>query len=137
MTKMFVSRRSIFAGVVVLLQVVALPVQGQTVSLSIPDRFWVVNMVPQNRSGETSRDAEPNLAVNPANIAQIAGSAFTPSNGFCAANAAPIFVSADTGKGWALNCIVPNPGTRRPWRSMVMVRRTTGLNVMFIPSTAR
>ena len=68
----------------------------------------VVNMIPQNRSGERSEDSEPNLAVNPQDVNQIAGSAFTPSLGFCAPNTAPIFVSADGGNTWLLNCIVPS-----------------------------
>src|SRR6267142_759594 len=68
----------------------------------------VVNMTPQNRSGEANQDSEPNLAVNPADISQMAGSAFTRSLGFCAPNTAPIFVSADVGNTWALNCIVPS-----------------------------
>jgi hypothetical protein len=37
----------------------------------------VVNMVPASNSGETSRDAEPNLAVAPANPLMLAASAFT------------------------------------------------------------
>src|SRR5207245_1746947 len=60
------------------------------------------------QSGETNQDSEPNIAVNPANPAQIAGSAFTPSQGFCRTNLAPIFVSSDGGDTWALNCIVPS-----------------------------
>ena len=35
-------------------------------------------MIPQSMSNETNQDSEPNLAVNPANPLQIAGSAFTP-----------------------------------------------------------
>ena len=37
----------------------------------------VVNMIPLAQSGETNQDSEPNLAVNPANPLQVAGSAFT------------------------------------------------------------
>jgi CARDB len=66
----------------------------------------VINMIPKALSGETNQDSEPNLAVNPANPAQIAGSAFTPSQGFCRTNLAPIFVSTDGGDTWVLNCIV-------------------------------
>jgi hypothetical protein len=71
----------------------------------------VVNMIPNAQSGETNQDSEPNLAVNPANPSQVAGSAFTPSQGFCSRNLAPIFVSSDGGDTWALNCIVPSDGS--------------------------
>jgi hypothetical protein len=76
----------------------------------------VVNMIPKERSCETNQDSEPNLAVNPANINQIAGSAFTPgiqpdcltpNRSACPLNLAPIFVSTDGGNIWKLNCIVP------------------------------
>ena len=43
----------------------------------------VVNMIPLDSSGETNQDSEPNLAINPANPLEIAGSAFTPGAGFC------------------------------------------------------
>jgi len=39
----------------------------------------VVNMIPRSLSGETNQDSEPNLAVNPANVLQMAASAFTPN----------------------------------------------------------
>ena len=38
----------------------------------------VINMIPNSLSGETNRDSEPNVSVNPANPLQIAASAFTP-----------------------------------------------------------
>lgn len=65
----------------------------------------VVNMIPNSRSGETQQDSEPNLAVNPANPQQIAGSAFTPDplNG----PNAPIYVSINGGATWVLNSILP------------------------------
>lgn len=66
----------------------------------------VVNMIPRSLSGETNQDSEPNLAVNPANPLQIAGSSFTPDPGG-GANA-PIFVSNDGGDTWLLNSIVPS-----------------------------
>jgi hypothetical protein len=77
----------------------------------------LINMTPQNRSCESNQDSEPNLAVNPANTNQIAGSAFTPGNQIdcldatrtaCPTNLAPIFVSTDGGGTWNLNCIVPS-----------------------------
>ena len=43
------------------------------------DTVTVVNMIPRLSSGETNQDSEPNLAVNPANPLEIAGTAFTPA----------------------------------------------------------
>jgi hypothetical protein len=68
----------------------------------------VVNMIPAALSGETNQDSEPNLAVNPNNVSEIAGSAFTRGAGICPNNLAPIFVSTDGGSVWAFNCIVPS-----------------------------
>jgi hypothetical protein len=69
----------------------------------------IVNMIPNSRSGETQQDSEPNLAVNPANPQQIAGSAFTPDplNG----PNAPIYVSTNSGDIWVLNSILPGNST--------------------------
>jgi hypothetical protein len=64
----------------------------------------VINMIPQSLSGETNQDSEPNLAVNPANPLQIAGSAFTPNP--AGSGNAPIFVSTDGGTTWVLNTTV-------------------------------
>ena len=66
----------------------------------------LVNMIPSSMSGETNQDSEPNIAVNPANPRQIAGSAFTP-NPLGGTNA-PIYVSNDGGDSWLLNAIVPS-----------------------------
>ena len=65
----------------------------------------VVDMIPQSLSNETFQDSEPNLAVNPANLLEIAGTAFTvdPAGG----SNAPIFVSTDGGNTWSLNLILP------------------------------
>lgn len=65
----------------------------------------VINMIPRNASGEARQDAEPNIAVNPANPRQIIASAFTrdPLNG----PRAPLFVSTDGGLTWQLRLIVP------------------------------
>lgn len=65
----------------------------------------VVNMIPQSMSNETNQDSEPNLAVNPANPLQIAGSAFTPDP--MGGSNCPIFKSLDGGNIWLLNSIVP------------------------------
>lgn len=75
------------------------------------DQVTVVNMIPNSMSAETNQDSEPNLAVNPANPSQIAGSAFTSGVGFCATNTAPIFVSTNGGATWAINCIIPSDGS--------------------------
>src|SRR6266850_7985271 len=69
----------------------------------------VVNMIPQSLSGETNQDSEPNIAVNPANPLQIAGSAFTPNP--MGGVDAPIYVSTDGGDTWSLNNIVPSAGS--------------------------
>src|SRR5215831_4924225 len=65
----------------------------------------VVNMIPKTLSGETNQDSEPNLAVNPNNPLQIAATAFTPNP--LGGSLAPIFISQDGGRTWALNPIVP------------------------------
>jgi hypothetical protein len=71
----------------------------------------VVNMIPKSRSGEEHQDSEPSIAVNPADPSQIAGSAFTPDPS--GGPRAPIYVSADGGRTWVLNSIVPgnDPGS--------------------------
>jgi hypothetical protein len=66
----------------------------------------IVNMIPKSLSDETNGDAEPNLAVNPSNPLQIAGSAFTPDPS--GGTHAPIYVSTDGGQTWTLNSIVPS-----------------------------
>jgi hypothetical protein len=66
----------------------------------------VVNMIPNNRSGEANQDSEPNITVDPSDPTRIAGSAFTPN---LAANPnAPIYVSTNGGLTWALASIVPS-----------------------------
>jgi len=67
----------------------------------------VVNMVPRLQSGETNQDSEPNLAVNPANPAELVGTAFTPG----VAGNAPIYVSTDGGATWSLRNVVPGNGS--------------------------
>ncbi len=66
----------------------------------------VVDVIPKSLSDETNNDSEPNLAVNPTNPRQIAASAFTPDP--LGGDTAPIFVSIDGGKSWALNSILPS-----------------------------
>jgi len=116
---------------------------------NLPDQFQhnfgtsvtVVNMIPLKMSDESHQDSEPSLAVNPANVLQIAGGAFTPDSDDDRARSAmlrfddrvsgetngippwtgenveaPIYVTTDGGLHWRLNPIVPfgNPytGTR-------------------------
>ncbi|TXL73694.1 hypothetical protein FHP25_20000 [Vineibacter terrae] len=67
---------------------------------------YVVNMIPNVFSGEMNQDSEPNLAIDPADPARVAGSAFTPDP-LGGANA-PVFVSVDAGLTWTLNNIVPS-----------------------------
>ena len=74
---------------------------------SVRAQVIVINMIPNAQSNETRQDSEPNLSVNPANPAQIAGSAFTV-NPTGAVNTAPIFVSTNGGNTWTLNNIVPS-----------------------------
>src|SRR5262249_32091708 len=72
----------------------------------------LVNMVPNNRSGETNQDAEPTITVDPLNFNRMAGSAFTWDNltgGPMVTATAPIYVSTDRGATWALALIVPSP----------------------------
>lgn len=63
-------------------------------------------MIPQSFSGETNQDSEPNVAVDPANPALIAASAFTLDPDPDATHA-PIYVSSDGGSTWSLHSIVP------------------------------
>ena len=79
----------------------------------------VVNMIPQALSGETNQDSEPNLAVNPNNPLQMAGSAFTPNPS--GGSLAPIFVSTDGGNTWSLNAIVQEraPGPEKNTSTMI------------------
>ena len=71
-------------------------------------QITVVDLIPESLSGEHEGDAEPNIAVNPANPLQIAASAFTREP-MRRADRAPIFVSTDGGQCWSLRSIVPSP----------------------------
>jgi hypothetical protein len=67
--------------------------------------FRVVNAVPNDHSNETNDDAEPSIAVNPANPHEMVITAFTPpdsgvSNG-------PLYFSTDGGENWSLKFDVP------------------------------
>lgn len=67
--------------------------------------FMVANVVPHSHSNEDNQDAEPSIAVNPANPQQILISAFTPSDS--GQSNGPLYVSQDGGATWSLAFIVP------------------------------
>ena len=71
----------------------------------------VVDMIPKFYNNETGQDAEPNLAVNPVNPAQIAGSAFTPNRTTNNPTYAPIYVSTNGGDDWDYRYIIPGNNT--------------------------
>jgi hypothetical protein len=81
----------------------------------------VVNMIPQSSSAETNQDSEPNLAVNPANPKEIAGTAFTPSPNKNSKNS-PIFYSSNGGQTWALKDLI----AAKPVRDQTLRFATTG-----------
>lgn len=87
------NRRRAVALAIVALLVPARPLLAQKVT--------VVNMIPNSLSGETNRDAEPNLSVNPAKPNEIVGTAFTPDP-IGTANL-PLFISIDGGLHWDLS----------------------------------
>jgi hypothetical protein len=92
------------AALIAALLLIPRPVLGQQVT--------VVNMIPNSLSGETNRDAEPNLSVNPAKPNEIVGSAFTPDL-IGASNNIPLFISTDGGLHWDLSpaVIAGTPGS--------------------------
>lgn len=89
----------------------------------------VVNMIPRALSGETNQDSEPNLAVNPANPLQIAGSAFTPDP--MGGENAPIYVSNDGGNTWLLNSIVPSQAGSLTGTGDITVRFGGTSNILY------
>ncbi len=68
-------------------------------------RIRVVNMIPQIYSDERYRDAEPNLAVNPANPKLMAATAFTPEP--MVGDSAPVFYTLDGGRVWHMLSVIP------------------------------
>ncbi|HET8925806.1 MAG TPA: sialidase family protein [Candidatus Acidoferrum sp.] len=74
-------------------------------SPSVPP-IRVVDLIPASLSGETNQDSEPFLAIQTANPQVMVVSAFTP-NPFSSTGNAPVYVSQDGGKSWALNAITP------------------------------
>jgi hypothetical protein len=75
------------------------------------DVVTVVNMIPRPSSAETNQDSEPNLAVNPANPLEIAGTSFTPSPN-AGSKRSPIFYSSDGGQTWELKDIIAGTPVR-------------------------
>jgi hypothetical protein len=61
-------------------------------------KITVIDLIPESMSFETNQDSEPNLAINPSNIKQLAASALTENP--AGSGNAPIFVSADGGATW-------------------------------------
>ncbi len=102
----------------------------------------VVNMIPHSLSSETNQDSEPNLAVNPANPSQIAGSAFTPDplGTTCSCQEgyllAPIYVSTDGGNTWALNPVVPRGDAQTGTRDITL-RFGGRSNILYIGHLSR
>jgi hypothetical protein len=71
----------------------------------------LVNMIPQTRSGDTNQDAEPTIAINPANKMQLVGTAFTWDNLAgtpMVGTVAPIYVTTNGGQTWSLVFSVPS-----------------------------
>ena len=91
-----VTRQFVWRFVLSLLLLSAQPLAAEIV---------VVDMIPSSLSGETAQDSEPNLAVDPNNVENLAGSAFTwePLRG----NSAPIFISTDGGDNWSCWPCIP------------------------------
>jgi len=90
----------------------------------------LVNMIPNSLSAETNRDAEPNLSVNPANLKQIVGSAFTPDP--AGSSNLPLFVSTDGGLTWSLTPIIP--GTSGSCITVIcdITIRFAGSNLLYV-----
>ncbi len=86
-----------------LLVVLALP--GHATEILAPGQVRVVNMIHKNQSGESRRDSEPSLAVDPSDPLLMAATAFTPA--IPGQSRAPIYVSTDGGLTWRLNHTIP------------------------------
>jgi len=89
----------------VILQTLMASVLGVSAIMPARAQVRVVNMIPRHMSDETFQNAEPSLAVNPRNVAQMAASAYTAGGDLCSRGGhAPIFVTADSGKHWSVAC---------------------------------
>lgn len=119
----------------------------------------VVNMIPVDRSDEENQDSEPNIAVNPANPLEIAGSAFTPNpmrdttdddlasfaegvvgipvDDFPPSEPgepidAPIYISTDGGLTWSLNDVSVSGANRTTGRLFDITVRFGGMsNILY------
>ena len=87
----------------------------------MPDVTTVVNIIPNQSSGETNQDSEANLAVNPANTLEMAATTFTPSPNVGSSNS-PVFFSNDGGLTWALKDLIG----ARPVRDQTLRFATQG-----------
>jgi hypothetical protein len=67
--------------------------------------FRIVNAIPNDHSNETNFDAEPSIAVNPANPHEMTITAFTPTEG--GNPNGPLFYSSDGGENWSLKFDIP------------------------------
>jgi len=72
--------------------------------------LFLINIIPKALSAEFNQDSEPHLTVNPADPSQIVATAFTPDP--TGSTNAPIFISKDGGRSWALNSVVPSTARR-------------------------
>jgi hypothetical protein len=68
-------------------------------------KVTIVNMIQPSLSGETNHDTEPNIAVNPANVQQIAGTAFSPDP--MGGSQGPVYRSTDEGINWDESDFLP------------------------------
>jgi histidinol-phosphate aminotransferase len=92
----------------------------------------LVNVIPNAQSGETGRDSEPSIAVNPRNPQQIAISSFTNDPGGSAN--IPLFLSTDGGVNWTLSVpIVPGVANSKCVASVcdITVRFATTSNFLY------
>ena len=87
---------------------VAATALAMSASAVLAQQVTLVNMIPNSLSGETNRDSEPNLAVNPLQPNQVIGSAFTPDP--MGSSSIPLFVSTNGGAAWTLTTPIV-PGT--------------------------
>jgi hypothetical protein len=115
-------------GLSALALAVARPAVGQGPEWPAPN-VLVVNMIPRTLSDESNQDSEPNIAVNPAHPRHMAGSAFTPDP-FNGAKA-PIYVTRDGGRTWALNSILPGSVGTETGTFDITLRFGTHTNVLY------
>jgi hypothetical protein len=93
----------------------------------------LINMIPSSMSNETSRDSEPNVAVDLANPLRIAASAFTPDP--MNSGSGPIWVSTDGGSNWVLNVCLPGGSTAPDTTGSGGLSRTVDVTLRFANAT--